>query len=65
MKVEAKVLEELPSLLYRLELDNQKRVLAHPAGAAQINFVRLLPGDRVEVELGSTDLTRGRITRKL
>ena len=65
MKVAAKVLEELPSLLYRLELDNQKRVLAHPAGAAQINFVRLLPGDRVEVELGSTDLTRGCITRKL
>jgi translation initiation factor IF-1 len=65
LKVEAKVLEELPSLLYRLELDNQKRVLAHPGGAAQINFVRLLPGDRVEVELGSNDLTRGRITRKL
>ena len=65
LKVEGKVLEELPSLLYRLELDNQKRVLAHPAGAAQINFVRLLPGDRVEVELGSNDLTRGRITRKL
>ena len=65
LKVEAKVLEELPSLLYRLELNNQKRVLAHPAGAAQINFVRLLPGDRVEVELGSNDLTRGRITRKL
>jgi translation initiation factor IF-1 len=65
LKVQARVLEELPSLLYRLELDNQKRVLAHPAGAAQINFVRLLPGDRVEVELGSSDLTRGRITRKL
>jgi translation initiation factor IF-1 len=65
LRVEAKVLEELPSLLYRLELDNQKRILAHPAGAAQINFVRLLPGDRVEVELASTDLTRGRITRKL
>jgi translation initiation factor IF-1 len=65
VKVVAKVLEELPSLLYRLELDNQKRVLAHPAGAAHINFVRLLPGDRVEVELGSNDLTRGRITRKL
>jgi translation initiation factor IF-1 len=63
--VEAKVLEELPSLLYRLELANQKRILAHPAGPAQINFVRLLPGDRVEVELGANDLTRGRITRKL
>jgi translation initiation factor IF-1 len=65
LKVEAKVLEELPSLLYRLELENRKRILAHPAGAAQINFVRLLPGDRVEVELSSNDLTRGRITRKL
>jgi translation initiation factor IF-1 len=65
LKIEAKVLEELPSLLYRLELDNKKRVLAQPAGAAQSNFVRLLPGDRVEVELSSNDLTRGRITRKL
>lgn len=63
--VVAKVLEELASMLYRLELENRQRVLAHPAGAAQINFVRLLPGDRVEVELGSTDLTRGRITKKL
>jgi translation initiation factor IF-1 len=65
LKVEAKVLEELPSLLYRLELENKKRVLAQPAGATQSNFVRLLPGDRVEVELSSNDLTRGRITRKL
>jgi translation initiation factor IF-1 len=63
--VEAKVLEELPSLLYRLELANQSRIVAHPAGPAQVNFVRLLPGDRVEVELSSNDLTRGRITRKL
>ena len=65
LKVEAKVLEELPSLLYRLELENQKRILAHPAGAAQSNFVRLLPGDRVEVEMSSNDLTRGRIIKKL
>jgi translation initiation factor IF-1 len=63
--VEAKVLEELPSLLYRLELANQTRIVAHPTGPAQVNFVRLLPGDRVEVELSSNDLTRGRITRKL
>lgn len=58
-------MEELPSLLYRLELSNQKRILAHTAGPAKVNFVRLLPGDRVEVELGETDLTRGRITKKL
>jgi translation initiation factor IF-1 len=65
LKVEAKVLEELPRLLYRLELENCKRILAHPAGATQINLVRLLPGDRVEVEMSSNDLTRGRITKKL
>jgi len=58
-------MEELPSLLYRLELSNKAQVLAHGAGAANRNWVRLLPGDRVEVELGEHDLTRGRIVRKL
>lgn len=65
MVVEATVLEELPSLLYRLELGNQSKVLAHAAGAAERNWVRLLPGDRVEVEFAERDLTRGRILRKL
>jgi translation initiation factor IF-1 len=63
--VEARVVEELPSLVFRLELDNRKQVLAHAAGAGQKNFVRLLPGDRVEVEFAANDLTRGRIVRKL
>lgn len=63
--VDAKVLEELPSLLFRLELNNQQSVLAHAAGAAGKNFVRLLPGDRVEVELSATDPTRGRIVKKI
>ncbi len=62
---DARVLEELPSLMYRLELDNKAQVLAHAAGSAQKNFVRLLPGDRVQVELAADDLTRGRIVRKL
>ena len=62
---EARVVEELPGLLYRLELANQAQVLAHAPGAAQKNFVRLLPGDRVEVELAEVDLTRGRILKKL
>ncbi len=62
---DARVLEELPSLLYRLELDNKAQVLAHAAGSAQKNFIRLLPGDRVQVELAADDLTRGRIVRKL
>ena len=65
MTVEATVLEELPSLLYRLELGNQSKVLAHAAGTAARNWVRLLPGDRVEVEFSEHDLTRGRILKKL
>ena len=65
MTVEAIVVEELPSLLFRLELSNKAQVLAHGAGAASKNWVRLLPGDRVEVELGEHDLTRGRILKKI
>jgi translation initiation factor IF-1 len=64
-KLEAKVIEEMPSLVYRLELNNKAQVLAHGAGAARRNWVRLLPGDRVEVELGEHDPTRGRIVRKI
>jgi translation initiation factor IF-1 len=64
-KIEATVVEELPSLLYRLELSNKARVLAHSVGAAERNWVRLLPGDRVEVEFAEHDLTRGRILRKI
>jgi translation initiation factor IF-1 len=64
-RVEAVVVEELPSLIYRLELSNKAQVLAHGAGPAQRNWVRLLPGDRVEVELGEHDLTRGRIVKKI
>jgi translation initiation factor IF-1 len=63
--VSAVVLEELPSLLYRLELSNKAQVLAHGAGSAVRNWVRLLPGDHVEVELGEHDLTRGRIVKKI
>ena len=63
--VEAIILEELPSLLYRLELSNKAKVLAHAAGAGQKNWVRLLPGDRVEVEFAERDLTRARIVKKL
>jgi translation initiation factor IF-1 len=63
--VEAVVVEELPSLVFRLELKNKAAVLAHGAGAAEKNWVRLLPGDRVEVELSERDLTRGRILKKI
>jgi translation initiation factor IF-1 len=63
--VGATVLEELPSAVYVVLLENQQKVLAHLVGAVERNFVRLVPGDRVEVELAPQDPTRGRITRKL
>ena len=63
--MEATVIEELPSLVYRLELSNKARVLAHGAGAAERNWVRLLPGDRVEIEFAEHDPTRARILKKI
>ena len=65
MKVEATVLEERPSAIYAVKLDSQRQVLAHLVSTVKRNFVRLVPGDRVEVELSPHDPTRGRITRKL
>ena len=64
-QVTAKVLEELPSALYRVELDNRRQVLAHAVGPVERNFVRLLPGDRVRVQLSPQDGTRGRITGRI
>ena len=63
--VEATVIELLPSAGYRLKLANEDLVLAHAAGAAQVNFVRMRPGDRVRVELSPHDRTRGRIVELL
>jgi len=63
--VEATVLEERPSAIYKVALENEKQVLAHLVGTAERNFVRLVPGDRVEVELAPGDPSRGRIMRKL
>ena len=63
--VEARVVEAMPNGIFRVELENRNLVLAHPSGEQVKNFVRLLPGDRVEVVLAPHDLTRGRITRKL
>ncbi len=63
--VEAVVLEERPSAIWLLKLENQQQILAHVVGTVERNFVRLVPGDRVEVELSPHDPTRGRITKKL
>ena len=65
MKVEATVVEERPSAIYKVVLEGQREVLAHAVGVAERNFVRLVPGDRVEVELAPRDPGRARILRKL
>ena len=62
IEVEGRVLEPLPNAMFRVELANGHKVLAHVSGKIRMNFIRILPGDRVTVELSPYDLTRGRIT---
>ncbi len=63
--VEGVVVEQLPSALYRVEIDGPHRIVAHLGNDARRNFVRILVGDRVRVELLSVDRTRGRIVERL
>jgi translation initiation factor IF-1 len=60
--VEGTVLEPLPNATFRVELDNGHEVLAHISGKMRMHYIRILPGDRVQVELSPYDLSRGRIT---
>ena len=62
IEVEGKVKESLPNASFRVELANGHDVLAYVSGKLKLNFIRVLPGDRVLVELSPYDLTRGRIT---
>lgn len=62
IEVEGKVLEALPNAMFKVELDNGHKVLAHVSGKMRMNFIRILPGDKVKMELSPYDLTRGRIT---
>ncbi len=64
-QVEGVVVELLPKGLYRVELESRRQVLAHPAMGLRKNFVRLIEGDRVQVELAPFDRGRGRITRRV
>ncbi len=61
IEVEGTVIEPLPNAMFRVELDNGHKVLAHVSGKIRMNFIRILAGDRVLVELSPYDLTRGRI----
>ena len=62
IEVEGKVLEPLPNAMFQVELENGHVVLAHVSGKIRMNFIRILPGDKVTIELTPYDLTRGRIT---
>tara|TARA_B100000315_G_C14041910_1_gene347931 strand:- start:169 stop:390 length:222 start_codon:yes stop_codon:yes gene_type:complete len=58
------VLETLPNAMFRVELENEHKVLAHVSGKMRMHFIRILPGDKVTLELSPYDLTRGRIVRR-
>lgn len=60
--VEARVLESLPNAMFRVELENGHKILAHISGKMRRHYIKILPGDSVTVELSPYDLTRGRIT---
>ena len=62
IEVQGTVVEPLPNAMFRVELENGHKVLAHVSGKMRMNFIRILPGDKVTVELSPYDLTRGRIT---
>ena len=62
IEVEGKVLEALPNAMFQVELESGHKILAHISGKLRMNFIRILEGDKVNVELSPYDLTRGRIT---
>lgn len=61
IRLEAKVVEALPNAMFRIELENGHKVLAHVSGKMRMHFIRILPGDMVTVEMSPYDLNRGRI----
>ena len=62
IEIEGKVIESLPNAMFRVELVNGHKILAHISGKMRMNYIRILPGDKVTVEMSPYDLTRGRIT---
>ncbi len=61
IEMEGKVLDALPNAMFKVELENGHQILAHVSGKIRMNFIRILPGDRVTIEMSPYDLTRGRI----
>ncbi|WP_368279285.1 translation initiation factor IF-1 [Lactobacillus gasseri] len=62
IEVEGKVVDTLPNAMFKVELENSATILAHVSGKIRMHYIRILPGDRVTVELSPYDLTKGRIT---
>jgi len=62
LELEGTVVEALPNAMFQVEFENGHRILAHISGKLRMNFIRILPGDKVTVEMSPYDLTRGRIT---
>ena len=62
IEIEGTVIEALPNAMFQVELANGHQILAHVSGKLRMNFIRILPGDKVTVEMSPYDLTRGRIT---
>ena len=62
IEIEGTVIEALPNAMFQVELENGHKILAHISGKLRMNFIRILPGDKVTIELSPYDLTRGRIT---
>ena len=65
IEIEGKILESMPNAMFRVELENGHEILAHISGKIRKNFIRILPGDRVKVEMTPYDLTKRRITFRL
>ena len=65
IQLEGKVVEALPNAMFRVEFENGHRILAHVAGKMRMHFIRILPGDKVTVEMSPYDLERGRITFRI
>jgi len=65
IELEGVIEESLPNAMFRVELENGHKILAHVSGKIRKNFIRILPGDRVKVELSPYDLSRGRITYRM
>ena len=65
IKLEGVITETLPSTTFKVKLENDHEILAHISGRMRVNYIRLLPGDKVLLEMSPYDLTKGRITQRL